>query len=120
MFSDEQLIKLNKRGLIPGPTESDKQYYQRKVFCEKFFEDPSAFFSDSIKNQDFVKRKDLDWAYAKLIKTYDIAPDYLVAYYSDRDLYFFQGACTWIFENHGHSMAIIQLRKALKNKKYYI
>lgn len=118
MITDEKLIEYNKRGLIPGPSETNEQFYQRVDFCEKFFLDPSHFFSDFSLN-DRVTRQDLDWVYAKLIKTYDIAPDYLVAFYSNKNLYFFQGACTWIFEHKDHPLAVVQLRSRLKDKKYF-
>ena len=118
MFTDEKLIEYNKRGLIPGPSETIEQFYQRVEFCEKFFLDPVSFFSE-LSVKDRVTRQDLDWVYAKLIKTYDIAPDFLVAFYSNKDLYFFQGACTWIFEHSERSLAVIQLRERLKNKKYF-
>lgn len=119
MISDQNLIALNKRGFIPGPQETDEQYYQRKAFCEKFFEDPAYFLSNFEDISKRVERRHCDWIYAKLIKTYDIAPDYFVAFYSDKDLYFFQGACTWIFDYQGLSMGVIQLRKCLKEKKYF-
>jgi len=120
MSTDEKLLSYNQRGLIPGPNETNEQYYQRVDFCEKFFLDPASFFSDcSFSLKDRVVRQDLDWVYAKLLKTYDIAPDYLVAFYSDKDLYFFQGACTWVFDYKKHSLAVVQLRKKLKKKKYF-
>jgi len=118
MSPDEKLVEYNKRGLIPGPSETNGQFYQRVDFCEKFFLDPASFFSEfSLK--DRIKRQDLDWVYAKLIKTYDIAPDFLVAFYSNKDLYFFQGACTWIFEHNKISLAVVQLRERLNDKKYF-
>jgi len=120
MISDEKLLKLNKRGLIPGPYESNEQYYQRIDFCEKFFNDPGLFFKKNDDLSNRIGQKNMDWVYAKLIKTFDIAPDYFVGFYSDKDLYFFQGACTWIYEHKNKfSIGILQLRKKLEKKKYF-
>lgn len=121
MITEKQLLDYNRKGLIPGPKEKDEDFFHRIKLCEDFFNDPSLFikYSDcSVKFEDRIKRSDLDWVLAKLSKTFDISPEFLLGTYSNHKLYFWQGAATWIFEHENKRLGFIQLRKRLKEGNY--
>lgn len=123
MYSDLKLLELNKRGLIPGPLESEEEFKLRISSLEKFFENPDAHFKNNATSSPLpfvsdINRSDLDWVTAKLVKTYDIAPDWIVSTYTNKDLYPWQGAVCWVFELKGVPMTFMQFREKLKKGSY--
>ncbi len=105
----EELLSLNERGIIPGPYESIVDFKKRVESIEKN--------RTSIKEGKILSWSDFDWARSTASQLFDIAPDWVVAYYSNKGLKFWQGAVTYA-EYDGHSPAVIQIRKNLKNGKY--
>ena len=48
MISDFQLLELNKRGFIPGPSETEEKFELRVASLESFFENPEKTFINII------------------------------------------------------------------------
>nr|NGX34400.1 hypothetical protein [Candidatus Anoxychlamydiales bacterium] len=46
MISDEELLRLNKEGFIPGPLENEKDFLQRIEFSKKLVKNPKSFFEN--------------------------------------------------------------------------
>jgi hypothetical protein len=71
MFSDELLLTLNKRGLFPGPKESDEAFFKRisALQAEK------TFLS---------------------VPQFDLAIDWIDVTYGNKNLALWEGAATWI------------------------
>ena len=109
-ISDEELIQFNRRGWIPGPDESEGDYLKRIEIIEHHFSYPPLDLDDFLT--------DGDWENAREITTglFDFSLDWALAYYSNRDLPFFQGAATWLLRKEGVEIPLIQLKKAFKRK----
>jgi hypothetical protein len=105
MISDEQLILWNKRGLIPGPSEDETSFLERIAIIEAKY---AQIQNSAINPEHWVDTQ------KKLKDLFDIAPDWIVAFYSDSQLPFWQGAATWI-EN---KIPEIQLKKAFAKGVY--
>ena len=90
MISDQELLALNKRGLIPGPDEDEAAFLER--------------ISPFLSSQPIP------------IPQLDIAPDWITLTYSNKNLSFFQGAATWIENKH----PTIQLRSEFAKGSYLI
>lgn len=90
---DEQLVALSERGLIVAPHES-KEAFLKRIASLPFF----------LHEHDF----------AKLKKLYGISPDWVKLIYSNDDLKFWEGGCTW--EEEGR--VVIQLRKSFANREH--
>lgn len=95
----------NRKGWIPGPEEDEKHFLARTKTLKHFFsyppEDLDHFLTDG------------DWQGAWLIteNLYGFAPDWIVGYYSNRKLSFFQGAATWITKQEEVQIPLIQLKE---------
>lgn len=104
MMTDEELLSLNERGMIPGPGESEQAFLARiEILKEKFPFDP---IPDAHWNLARLRLRDL----------FSFEPECCFAFYSNRSLRLWQGAATWIEEG---KMPIVQLRKQLQKGSYW-
>lgn len=95
---EEDLIDLNKHGMIAGPYEEKYSFFMR---VEQLFQEapvlPTSFPS-------------------YLCELYDIHPDHLEVIFSNDGLDVWEAGCTWILGNK----LTIQLRKALRVSNYWL
>lgn len=122
MFSDEELLALDQKGYLPGPDEDEESFLKRVAALEKLHEDPQGFFSESLPFpiKDRVYRHHWDLKRSDVKHIFHICPDWLVSFYQNNKLPFWQGAATWIYEDSENDvkLALLQLRKGLKKGKY--
>ncbi len=104
LFTDQELLNLNARGLIPGPQESEQEFLQRLKKLEAV----------SVEGTP-LSQTDWEEALAVLEPLYGVRPDWIKAYYSNRKLPFWQAAATWIEE----SIPSIQLKTPFQTGSYY-
>lgn len=92
-----RLLNLSYRGLIPGPAESLSNFTCRIDLVEEPPENPPI--------------PEEDWNAARQItkKLFGFSPDWILAYYSNQGLRFWEGAAVWIGK-----FPIVQLRLAFK------
>lgn len=102
MISDEELLELGQEGYLVGPNETEENFLQR---VEK---------AKTICASSDVKKPYLSWIKTQLFNLYGFAPQKLPAFFSDKELKFFQGAVTSI--NDG--VPTIYLKKRLKKGRY--
>ncbi|MFI5333812.1 MAG: hypothetical protein ACHQT8_01435 [Chlamydiales bacterium] len=88
--SKEELLTLNRRGLIPGPQESDKEFWERLLVSTKTYS---------------------EWqeTYEKTETLFDVSVDWVEIFYSKKSLPLWQGALTWL-----DTIPRIQLHPQLK------
>jgi hypothetical protein len=96
-MTDEELIALNKRGFIPGPSETEELFRSR-------IEQKKEPFS----------RVHLEWTKEQLQELFDFAPDSLDVFYSNENLAVWQGAACWIEEGRAN----LQLREGFRKGSY--
>lgn len=107
----EDLIQSGKRGFIAGPEETEGSFLQR-------IEKTLALCSDPPKECDhFLTDTDWEEPLQKIEELFGINPDWIVSYYSDAKLAFFQAAATWIVERQGETLPLIQLKKRFSEKR---
>jgi len=96
---------LIEKGFIPGPKETEKQFLARAEALNHFFSNPP-------ENLDhFLTDGDWDSARETTKHLFGFSPDWIVAYYSDARLTFFQGAATWIKSYNQIRIPVIQLKE---------
>ncbi|MEN9654428.1 MAG: hypothetical protein RL235_540 [Chlamydiota bacterium] len=105
-MDDQELLKLNAQGFIPGPNEPEGAFVARVRRC---YQTAVELADDAIAEAHW------EWPRTHLGKIFAFSPRCLPAYYSDRSLRPWEGAATWIGLNGALS---IQLRKKLKKGSY--
>lgn len=101
----DRAASLNRRGMFPGPHESEEDFFQRASSKEAL-----AFPEDA----EPLSAGDWEAAQTQIMTRLGCHPDRMSAYYSNRGLSFWQGAATWIEKGR----AVIQLRKGFKKGRY--
>lgn len=112
-IAPEELVSFNRRGWIPGPDEDEDTFLLRIKELDHFFSYPPAWVDD------FLTDRDWEPARAMTSSLFDFSSQWIVAHYSNRNLPFFQGAATWLFEKKGIQMPVIQLRTKFENGSLY-
>jgi hypothetical protein len=103
---DKKLLEAyNAKGWIPGPDETEEHFLKRVETLNHFFSYPPEEIDRFLT--------DTDWrgAREKTKELYGFIPDWMVGYYSNKNLSFFQGAATWISPKGDVNVPLIQLRK---------
>lgn len=103
--------ELDQKGWIIGPQEKEDAYLERIKTVKGFFSNPPEDIDQFLT--------DRDWALCNQIThtLFDVAPDWILAYYSNSNLSFFQGAATWIVEKQGVRIPIVQLKERFEEGK---
>ncbi|MGM0439711.1 MAG: hypothetical protein ACQEP8_01185 [Chlamydiota bacterium] len=101
----------NSRGIIPGPGESRQDYFKRgEGLLKKSSDSPSPIPEEHL-------RTPLNTCW----RLFGVTPDWVVCYYSNRQLASWHGGATLYEEEGGQTIDIeIQLRQAFKYKDSYL
>lgn len=125
LLSDEQLIAFNKRGIIPGPYETEEDFIKRAHFCLGLRQElsqssdiPASFEQiESNLSQSILKP-----AFAVSEELFDITPDWIPIVFSNDQMPPWHGGCAWIFQlsDDTPTAALLQLRKQFYNAERYL
>ncbi len=102
---------------MPEDGESLQEYKKRMETLESFQEDPESFFTRKgfeppFPMQEKIAGYDWDWAAKLLEQIFDFSPRFLPAFYSNKKLFFWQGAQTWILGKE--RFFLLQIRNNFK------
>lgn len=120
-YTTEQLLKLNKIGLIPGPQESVEEFTRRADYCLHL----KNHLSDELKTNldaEIAPIDILEPATMTLSMKYDIAPHWIPLFFSNYRLPLWHGGCAWIYQmtEDSPTAALIQLRRKFEETKKYL
>ncbi len=110
-LSPNDLIQSGKRGLIAGPHETEDAFLKRIEKIEDLYSNPPK------ECDHFLTDTDWQEPLQKIEELFEVRPDWIVSYYSDAKLAFFQAAATWIVDRQGEALPLIQLKKRFSEKK---
>ncbi|MFQ5729523.1 MAG: hypothetical protein ACE5GN_04095 [Waddliaceae bacterium] len=119
-----QLLEWNRRGLVPGPEESENEYLARVEHCLNLksqivndLEKEAPFTTSPPASQDYLKN-----AFHKTQDLFDIVPDWIPLFFSNYKLTPWHGGCTWIFQTKKDSPigALLQLRQPFSASPTYL
>jgi len=105
MIADEELLRLNSQGFIPGPDETEEEFVRRVEVVKNEFEKGGQ-----------IPRAHWDWVRIHLKEAFDFEPHCLPVSYSNRSLAPWQGAAAWI---EGGRIVSVQLREGLRKGSYW-
>lgn len=100
-LDDYQLLTYNKKGLFPGPDESEKEFIER---AQSFLS--SSYIVDKVCPESLHTAQRL----------YDIKPNWVKVEYTDLGLRFWEAAHVEVSSKHFH----FQLRKSLRDNPKYL
>lgn len=123
-MNDDELLKYNHLGLIPGPEENSEDFFKRAQYC---FALRNSFQTKLLDNAPFSEENRasdeiLKAPFEKTKYLYDIAPAWIPVFFSNYKLSFWHGGCAWIFQENDNTPlgAFFQLRQAFKNSPTYL
>lgn len=94
-----------EKGLIPGPKEEEKQFLARTKALNQFFSYPPEEIDRFLTDGDWIAARETTQ------HLFGFSPDWIVAYYSNARLSFFQGAATWISTRGDLRIPVVQLKE---------
>jgi hypothetical protein len=118
-LTNDILRSFNRKGLIPGPHETERDFLERANYCLNLSQNPPPPFEKE-KNEASTQ-KILEDVFPKTKKLFDVTPHWVPLVFSNYQLTPWHGGCTWIFQMNEESptAALLQLRKKfLKNATY--
>lgn len=119
----EKFLELNKRGLIPGPEESEEDFEERAAYCLGLKDHLKSALKEKIPFS--TEEASLDLSEEELEKSfgqYGIRPDWVPVFYSNVQLTPWHGGCAWIFQMDESSptSAFLQLRRSFFHSDKYL
>lgn len=117
-FIDEELISLNKLGMIPGPDESHADFKRRAEYCLDLKKDSVQFG----RTDNQVSQKLMQNVVPITRRLFDIAPEWVPIVFSNHRLAPWHGGCAWIFQldEKTPTGAFFQLREAFATSQRYL
>lgn len=119
MFTDEELLVINREGLIPGPDENADAFYQRVHYCRNLRREIGSQLD--VKGE--LGGSDLLLEAAPITqKLFDIVPEWAPVIFSNHRLAPWHGGCAWIFQQTPNTPlgAFFQLREVFAASKRYL
>lgn len=118
----DQLLHLNQKGLIPGPEESESDFFKRVDYCLTLKESLAVELGlpdpvDTLFSQQLIEK-----ASGVTNKLFDISTAWVPIIFSNHKLAFWHGGCAWIFQltHNTPTGAFLQLREAFAASNRYL
>jgi hypothetical protein len=123
-FTDQELLLLNQRGLIPGPSESENDFEKRAEYCLNLKNNFKELLGNEIPEEvDLQLSLPLvEEAAPTTKKLFDICPDWVPVIFSNFKMLPWHGGSAWIFQltEDSPTAAFFQLRKAFISSKKFL
>lgn len=123
-FTDEELMDLNQRGLIPGPDESLGDFEKRANYCLNLKNNFKELLGQEIPEEiDLQLSLPLIAEAAPVTKKlFDICPDWVPILFSNFKMLPWHGGSAWIFQlsEDSPTAAFFQLRKIFVSAKTFL
>jgi hypothetical protein len=108
------LLHLNRRGIFPGPSEREEEFLTRAAAKKIASQESLRELSHQSKRQNLLQ------TLPKLTQElFDAFPDWVNIHFSQKGLFPWEGAATWIEENvEGVKIASIQIKSSFFTRLY--
>lgn len=124
LLSDSQLLYLNQLGIIPGPAETETDFLKRADECLHLARTLAQGGHESplIPVEELVSHKVMKQPFEVTRKMFDIAPDWVPLFFSNRGLSLWHGGCAWICQltEKSQPVAFLQLRRQFARQTRYL
>jgi hypothetical protein len=123
-ITDDELLRYNELGLIPGPEEHADDFEKRARYCLGLRVSFDSKLSDNAPFTQENRASDalLQEAFHITQPLYGIKPDWIPVFFSNYKLAPWHGGCAWIFQETEKTPtgAFFQLRSAFKSSTTYL
>lgn len=123
-ISDQELLDLNHRGIIPGPEETEEAFKARADYCLTLRENIVEKIKEGVPVFDKPAATEpyLTSSLQATNRLYDMMPSWIPLFFSNYKLAPWHGGCAWIFQADDTSPtgAFLQLRRAFSKKESYL
>jgi len=124
-LSDAELLAFNKRGIIPGPHETEEEFIKRAQYCLNLRQELSQTeeLPDSFEQVELdLSQTILKEAFSLSADLFDIAPDWIPIVFSNEQMPPWHGGCAWIFQlsEETPTAALLQMRKPFFYSERYL
>lgn len=124
MLNDSHLLHLNQLGIIPGPDEQEEDFLKRADQCLHLAQtlasagEPAGFSSA----QDLHPQSVLEGPFVMTSSLFDMAPDWVPLFFSNRGLALWHGGCAWICQLSEESQPVgfLQIRRWFADHLSYL
>lgn len=118
----QQLLELNKLGIIPGPEETMANFAKRADYCLSLKEHLSEKLQDALGNADDQAGQALSKGFAKTSGLFGFSPQWIPVFFSNYQLAPWHGGCAWIFQisEDSPTSALLQLRKTFRTSPRHL
>jgi hypothetical protein len=121
---DDNVLKFNQLGIIPGPQENYEDFISRAHYCLKLRHEFKSKLERYVPfaNEKQVSNEVMDKALLITESLYGIKPDWIPIFFSNYKLTFWHGGCAWIFQENETTPigAFLQLRRVFKKSEFYL
>jgi hypothetical protein len=121
----QDFFLLNKQGFIPGPQETEAEFYERIEFCRHLLThlaEESEATQLPFEEKDLATKTTLEEAFDLTNSLYGIQPEWVPLFFSNHQLTPWHGGCAWIFQLNEHTplAAFLQLRAHFRHFATYL
>lgn len=111
----------NELGLIPGPHETEEEFFKRVSFCLNLPHELAKHADIPFDVQQPANKSILTEAFPSTKVLYGISPHWVPLFLNNYQLAPWHGGCAWIFQLSDDSplAAFLQLRSQFKNQSTY-
>lgn len=123
-ISDDDLLRYNRMGLIPGPTEDEAEFLKRVDHCLHLKKHMEAQLGEeiSMEIENEVSQELLQHAAPMMRELFDIDPHWIPIIFTNHRLAPWHGGCAWIFQFTDETpvAAFFQLRRIFATSSHYL
>ena len=122
--SDDDLLRYNRMGLIPGPLEEEPEFLKRVDHCLHLKEQMETQLGEdiSMEIENEVSQELIQDAAPVMRQLFDIVPHWIPIIFTNHRLAPWHGGCAWIFQFTDESpvAAFFQLRRIFATATDYL
>lgn len=123
-MDDAELQQLNRRGLIPGPNETEEDFATRCQYCLQLQKSIHHQLGETLPFTEKDLTASTVWKETHTLTDhfFGIEPDWVPLFFSNKQLAPWQGGAVWIFQETEQSPpgAFIQLKRNFASKETYL
>lgn len=120
--SKETLLYYNEQGIIPGPAESEEDFFKRAEYCLSLKDSLAERLGKEFSFQEKIPENLWESPWKTTDVLYGIKPTWIPIFFSNHRLHFWHGGSAWIFQQNEETptSSFFQLRRTFRHSDTYL